>query len=311
MGECEVIEFYRSIWKTTGRRQVANILLSLAIAALAAFPLNYQKEIVNGLTEKNINPDGLFLLGLAMGGVIALSLSLKWVLGYLSSILGEDMIRRLRKRICSLSRETPEGSEKVSYGAKATMVAAEAEQVGKFTGSALSEPIVQAGTLVVIVGYIAANQPSLGLIAIGMIVPQVLIVLMVQTRVNLLVSNRVHSLRKATNWLVDAGRTTDEIQMQFDSIYDTRSQIFVWKLSSKFVLSAINGAGTVGVLVVGGWQVLEGNTDVGTVVAATVGLARLQGPTRQLIAFYRQVSATAVKFDLLRDSGVDMSQLTN
>ena len=306
-----MIEFYKSILRTTGRRQVVNILLSLAIAALAAFPLNYQKEIVNGLTEKDISPEGLLWFGAAMGAVITLSLALKWVLGYLSSILGEDMIRRLRNRICNLSRENPAGSEKIAYGAKATMVSAEAELVGKFTGSALSEPIVQAGTLVVIVGYIAANQPSLGLIAIGMIIPQVFIVLMVQTRVNYLVSDRVHTLRQATNWLVDADRSAAEITPRFDEIYDTRTRIFVWKLSSKFVLSAINGAGTVGVLVVGGWQVLEGNTDVGTVVAATVGLARLQGPTRQLIAFYRQVSATAVKFDLLREAGVEMAEATN
>ncbi|MBO9433592.1 ABC transporter ATP-binding protein [Ruegeria sp. R13_0] len=305
-----MIEFYKSILRTTGHRQVVNILLSLAIAALAAFPLNYQKEIVNGLTEKNISPGGLLWLGAAMGALITLSLALKWVLGYLSSVLGEDMIRKLRKRICNLSRENPAGSEKVAYGAKATMVSAEAEQVGKFSGSALSEPIVQAGTLVVIVGYIAANQPSLGLIAIGMIIPQVFIVLLVQTRVNSLVSDRVHTLRKATNWLVDPDRSAAEITPKFDEIYDTRSRIFVWKLSSKFVLSAINGAGTVGVLVVGGWQVLEGNTDVGTVVAATVGLTRLQGPTRQLIAFYRQVSATAVKFELLREAGVDMADAT-
>lgn len=283
-----------------------NILLSLSIAALAAFPLNYQKNIVNGLTEKDIDPGQLLVLGAAMGGVILLSLALKWILGYLSSVLGEDMIRKLRKRICVLSRERPAGSEKIAYGAKATMVSAEAEQVGKFTGSALSEPLVQAGTLVVVVGYIAANQPSLGLIAIGMIVPQIFIVLIVQTRVNSLVSDRVHTLRDATNMLVDADRSAAEITPRFDQIYETRSRIFVWKLSSKFVLSAINGIGTVGVLVVGGWQVLEGNTDVGTVVAATVGLTRLQGPTRQLIAFYRQVSATAVKFDLLREAGVDM-----
>nr|WP_255733335.1 ABC transporter transmembrane domain-containing protein [Ruegeria sp. Ofav3-42] len=285
---------------------MVNILLSLSIAALAAFPLNYQKNIVNGLTEKDIDPGQLLALGAAMCGVILLSLALKWVLGYLASVLGEDMTRKLRKRICVLSRESPEDSERIAYGTKATMVSAEAEQVGKFTGSALSEPLVQAGTLVVVVGYIAANQPSLGLIAIGMIVPQIFIVLIVQTRVNALVSDRVHTLRNATNMLVDADRSAAEITPGFDQIYVTRSRIFVWKLSSKFVLSAINGIGTVGVLVVGGWQVLEGNTDVGTVVAATVGLTRLQGPTRQLIAFYRQVSATAVKFDLLREAGVDM-----
>jgi ABC-type bacteriocin/lantibiotic exporter with double-glycine peptidase domain len=47
-------------------------------------------------------------------------------------------------------------------------------------------------------------------------------------------------------------------------------------------------------------MVLDGKTDVGTVVAATMGLGRIQGPTSFLIAFYRQVSANRVKFELLR-----------
>ena len=50
-----------------------------------------------------------------------------------------------------------------------------------------------------------------------------------------------------------------------------------------------------------GWMVLEGRTDVGTVVAATIGLGRIQGPTAFLIAFYRQVSANRIKFELLRE----------
>jgi ABC-type bacteriocin/lantibiotic exporter with double-glycine peptidase domain len=65
------------------------------------------------------------------------------------------------------------------------------------------------------------------------------------------------------------------------------------------MLSVINGAGTVGVLMLGGWLVLQGKTDVGTVVAATRGLNRILGPPAFLIAFYRQVSANRIKFELM------------
>ncbi len=301
-----MIQFYKSIWLATGRKQTINILLSLAIAGLAALPLNYQKELVNGLTYGWITKSQLVTLGLAMGAVILLSLALKWVLGYLSSRLGEDMIRNLRNSICHPTDDNIKDASPLSQGEMATMISAEAEQVGKFSGSALSEPLLQAGTLVVIVGYIATNDPALGLIALLMILPQVVIVLTVQSRVNGLVADRVHMLRGAAKQLTSGDQPTASISTRFDDIYETRSQIFVWKLSSKFVLSAINGAGTVAVLIVGGLHVLDGSTDVGTVVAATVGLARLQGPTKQLIAFYRQVSATAVKFELFRDAGVNM-----
>jgi len=77
--------------------------------------------------------------------------------------------------------------------------------------------------------------------------------------------------------------------------------MFIWKLSTKFVLSALNGAGMVAVLLLGDLLVIDGRTDVGTIVAATMGLGCIQGPTAFLIAFYLQVSATWVKFELLRD----------
>ena len=137
-----------------------------------------------------------------------------------------------------------------------------------------------------------------------MIVPQVILVLGTQGQVNRLVGERVHVLRHAT----DKCATTNFDQFNqgvvddFDTIFETRRSIFIWKLSTKFLLSAINGAGMVGVLALGGAFVISGETDVGTVVAATIGLGRLQGPTGFLIAFYRQVSATRVKYELLRDS---------
>ena len=93
----------------------------------------------------------------------------------------------------------------------------------------------------------------------------------------------------------------------FDQIYGARQTMFKWKLSTKFLLSAINAGGTVIVFMLGGFLVLEGRTDVGTVVAATMGLSRLQGPTTFLIAFYREVSANRVKFELLRGLNVQRS----
>ena len=295
-----MIELYKAIWKNTGSRQILLIILSLGIAALAAVPLEYQKDIVNGLTQSTLSTADLLSLCLAMFGFILLSLSMKWLLGYRSGLLGEDIIRKIRNRVGEIARDKPKDGNKIGGGTFATMVSAEAEEVGMFAGSAISEPLVQAGTLVSVIGFIAANQPVLGLIAFSMILPQIVIVLTVQRRVNTLIKERVRVLRGATDQLVDPKVSLSELSLEFDRIYESRSKIFLWKHSSKFFLSALNGAGLVAVLLLGGWQVLAGNTDVGTVVAATAGLMRIQSPTKFLIAFYRQVSATSVKFDLLR-----------
>ncbi len=299
-----MIELYKAIWRSTGRRQIILIVLSLAIAGLAALPLEYQKNIINGLTDSSLTLNGLFYLCMQMAAVILLSLSLKWLLRYRANILGEDTIRRIRERICTVSSADPQNQEKIAKGTVATMVSAEAEEVGNFTGTAISEPLLNAATLVVLISYIAINQPVLGIIAFCMILPQVLIVFSVQIKVNKLVARRVHLLRHVTNQIVRGNHDLKAITAEFDQIYETRSNMFLWKQSSTFFISALNSAGTIAILLLGGWQVLEGNTDVGTIVAAIAGLTRIQGSATFLMMFYRQVSATSVKFELLQDSGI-------
>jgi ABC-type bacteriocin/lantibiotic exporter with double-glycine peptidase domain len=298
-----MFSLYAAIWRVSGRRQIMLILLSIAIAGLAAVPLSFQKDIINALTSGDLKADVLIRLCIGMMSMILLSLALKWILGFRASVLGEDIIRLLRNRIYSGSKQDKlEGFGGIPTGTLATVISAESEDLGKFTGSAFSEPVVQVGTLISVIGYIASTQPVLGGIALTMIAPQIVLVLFTQRPVNRLVADRVQILRHSTNLIstTQAEGIVQDVLDEFDAIYETRRRIFIWKLSTKFLLSAINGAGTVAILLLGGFIVIEGRTDVGTVVAATIGLGRLQGPTAFLIAFYRQVSATRVKFELLQ-----------
>ncbi len=296
-----MFRLYATIWRVSSGRQIILIALSLAIAALAAAPLEFQRDIVNHLTDQQIEVDHLLLLGGGMMGVILLSLGLKWVLGYRAGTLGEDLIRLIRQRLLARTVDVAEAGENMRKGTMSTAISAEAEELGKFAGGAFSDPVVQIGTLISVIGYISSTQPGLGLIALSMIVPQIIIVLASQRKVNAFVAERVRVLRSATDNLSieDLRAASKDIEKKFDEIYETRRHMFLWKLSAKFLLSVINGAGTVGILMLGGWLVLQGKTDVGTVVAATTGLTRIQGPTSFLIAFYRQVSANRIKYDLI------------
>ena len=102
-------------------------------------------------------------------------------------------------------------------------------------------------------------------------------VLFTQEKVNQLLAERVSILRRSMDALPveDVRLAVSSVTKEFDLIYEVRRAMFHWKLSTKFVLSAINGAGTVTVFVLGGLLVHEGRTDIGTVVAATLRLSRL------------------------------------
>ncbi|MEM9126681.1 MAG: ABC transporter transmembrane domain-containing protein [Pseudomonadota bacterium] len=296
-----MFRLYSAIWRVSAGRQVILILLSIAVAALAAVPLEFQRDIINHLTSDDVGAQRLILLGVGMMAVILLSLALKWVLGYRAGTLGEDIIRLIRQRLLRRSADVTETGEDIRKGTMTTAVSAEAEELGKFAGGAFSDPVVQVGTMISVIGYISSTQPGLGLIALSMILPQVIIVLVSQRKVNVFVAERVRILRTANDNLTtaDVEAVEHDINAMFDEIYETRRHMFLWKLSAKFLLSVINGAGTVGVLMLGGYLVLDGRTDVGTVVAALSGLGRIQGPTAFLIAFYRQVSANRIKYELL------------
>lgn len=297
-----MFQLYGAIWRISGRRQIVLVLLSLAIAALAAAPLKFQQEIVNLLTDGSFDAPQLLLLGSGMMGVILLSLGLKWLMGYRSQLLGEDVIRLIRTRLLKGAAQQEKSRGEILTGTLSTAISAEAEELGRFTGSAFSEPVMQIGTLVSVIGFVASTQPGLGIVAVSMIAPQVGIVYFTQRKVNALLAERVRLLRRATDQITatELQAVVNSVTEDFDRIYDVRRIMFKWKLSTKFLLSAITGAGTVAVFMLGGLLVLQDRTDVGTVVAATMGLSRLQGPTTFLISFYRQVSANRVKFQLLR-----------
>ncbi|MEP1202140.1 MULTISPECIES: ABC transporter transmembrane domain-containing protein [unclassified Tateyamaria] len=303
-----MIQLYAAIWRVSGPRQIVLILLSVAIAALAAAPLKFQQDIVNLLTYGPFETSKLFLLGGGMMAVILVSLGLKWVMGYRSQLLGEDVIRLIRSRLLIGAANEEKSSGRIRTGTLSTAISAEAEELGKFTGGAFSEPVMQVGTLISVIGFVASTQPGLGLVALSMIAPQVIIVLLTQRKVNALLAERVRILRCATDQIT-ATELKDAVQTvlgEFDQIYNVRRTMFRWKVSTKFLLSSINGAGTVLVFMLGGAMVIDGKTDVGTVVAATLGLSRLQGPTTYLISFYREVSSNRVKFELLR--GLNLHQ---
>jgi ABC-type multidrug transport system fused ATPase/permease subunit len=119
------------------------------------------------------------------------------------------MIQSLREEIFSTSRSSVSPDENLGEGAKdklgtvVTMISAEAEAVGKFVGDCISTPIIQAGTLLSVLSYMLYTEPLLGLVVLGIAVPQVVIVPWVQRRINVQVRERARTLRHAGDLIVE------------------------------------------------------------------------------------------------------------
>lgn len=295
-------ELYGAVWRVTGREQILLILLSLLVASLAALPLKFQQLAVNSLVEHG-EVRRLAWLCAGFLGAVLLSAAFKWVLGLRLSVVGERVVLLIRKRLYAnyVADSVRDEQGTPQRGTLVAMLAAEAETVGAFAGAAISAPLVQVGTLVSVIGFIVVSQPWLGLLAIAVVVPQAAIVLSIQSRINLRVRERVQALRDASDRISrsDLARVEDEVLADFTAIFETRRRVFFLKLSSKLALAAISALGKVGILFLGGWLVLRGQGDVGTVVASLTGLTRIEGPWRDLVSFFRGASTVRVKYAML------------
>ena len=295
-------ELYRAIWRVTGRQQWLLLLLALLVAGIAAAPLKLQQLVINGLVEA-AEPRLIVWLCVGFLAVVLVSAGLKFLLRLRISIVGERVVLLIRKRLyANLVHDTREGAEGLpTRGTLVTKLAAEAEMVGAFAGSAIAMPLVQLGTLVSVVAFILVQQPWLGLLVVAVVVPQAIIVKALQARINVRVKERIVALRRASDRISEADlQALDEaVNEDFREVYETRKKIFVLKLSSKLGLQVISAAGIFGILLVGGLLVLDGRSDIGTVVASLSGLTRLEGPWRELIAFFRNASTVRVKYEML------------
>ena len=299
---------YAYVWRSSARQQIVLIVLAVIAAVLATAPLELQRHIINTLAGRERAERLAWLCGgylaaaaLAIGG-------LKYTVNIRSSRLGELMIRSLREKIFDSSSTISRGEAATdSSGTVVTMISTEAEVVGKFVGDSISTPIVQAGTLLSVLSYMLYTEPRLGLVVLFIAVPQLVVVPLIQRRINARTRERVRTLRRAGDLVADnmqgGGESGNSVGSQvgtaFGAIYDLRLHVFRLKFGLKFLVSGLQSVGVFALLFAGGIMVLNGKTEIGIVVAFISGLDRVLDPWRELIAFVRSTSAARVEFDLI------------
>jgi ABC-type multidrug transport system fused ATPase/permease subunit len=304
-------ELYEYVWRSSSRQQIVLIVLAVIAAVLATAPLELQRHIINTLAGRERADRLAWLCGGYLAAALAIG-GLKYAVNIRSSRLGESMIRSLREKIfdssSTISRgETLGETATDSSGTVVTMISTEAEAVGKFVGDCISTPIVQAGTLLSVLIYMLYTEPRLGLIVLFIAVPQLVVVPLIQRRINVRTRERVRTLRRAGDLVADNmrgdGESGSSVESQvgaaFGAIYDLRLHVFRLKFGLKFLVSGLQSVGVFALLFAGGIMVLNGKTEIGIVVAFISGLDRVLDPWRELIAFVRSTSAAKVQFDLI------------
>jgi len=300
-----VKDLYRYIWKVSARDQVLLSLLAVTLFLLELVPLELQRRIVNGAVEAR----GWELVGTLCLVYVAVAIvhgSLKLVMNVYRGSVSEAANKRLRTRMNPAA--TPNSAEAAvpgGEGVKISMIVSEVESVGGFVGSSFSEPLLNGGMLLSIFGYMLFTQPWMALVAFLIFCPQMLFIPLLQGAINRRTKRRIETMRALSVDIVDeaadrAGvRTHQTFLRRIADVYRLNMQIFVRKYGMNFLMNLLHQVGVIGILAVGGWLVLQGKTEVGTIVAFISGLSRMNDPWNDLVDFFRNLTNTGLKFRMI------------
>ena len=279
-------------WRESARHQPWLCLLAAAIFPLTMVPLELQRRIIDrAIGDQNL--DLLFWLGALYLGTVVLQGGLKYLLRVYRAFVGERATLRLRRTVHHQDRDEEQGQT-------VSIVASEVERVGGFVGESFSEPILQGGILVVVLGYMLVVEPTIALISLCFFVPQILLVPMIQRFINQRALRKVRLVRELGEQIVDAvGR--DHYDRTAHRVYGVRMSYYRLKFFSKLFTNFMNHLAPLSVLMVGGYLVINGETTVGTIVAFISGFERMADPSRQLIAYYRLASESQVQYRLIAE----------
>ena len=129
------------VLQQSGMHQVALALLSVAVFALSAVPLELQRRIVNDAIGSGAVRT-IFLLALAYAGVAILEQSFKLVLNVYRAWVSETAVRALRRTLHVQRMDVAAGSTETTgveiAGVEIAMIVQEAEPIGGLVGVRIS-----------------------------------------------------------------------------------------------------------------------------------------------------------------------------
>ncbi len=291
---------YGYVIKVSARQQVRLALLTLIIFPLASVPLEFQRRIIDHAVT-GADAGLLFLFGGLYLGVLVLQGSLKFVRDIYLNRIAEGVARLLRKRF--VHGERPDVIEE---GTKQAILASESERVGGFVAESISLPMLQIGTMLSIAIYMITVDPLIAAVAIAFLTPSIIVVALAQPVLNGLSETKISAVRELGENVLQDGRNPGSDNAAPDGlierIYHLRLRFANIKNATKSINSFVNYLGLLCILLVGGWEAIQGRTEIGVIVAFMSGYERMTGPARDLLNFYRRLSMMHVQYALVSEA---------
>ena len=296
---------FRYVWQTTGRHQLWLAALSTVLFILTMGPLELQRRIVNSALESGEIGRVAWLCAAYVALVVSAG-GIKLGFNVFRGWISENAVRDLRRRVYDHAAECEDCSDSKQEGIGMSIILAEVEPVGGFVGMSISEPLMQIGTLVTVFSYMVVLQPWMAVFSLVLFSVQAFFIPRLQRAINRRAASRIQVMRELSGAMIDdfaPGPTPASRRRAFaeriDRIFGLNMQIYWFKFIMNFSMNLTHHFGVIGVLLVGGWYVLQHQLEVGTVVAFMSGLKQINDPWGDLVDYFRETTVSQVKYRLI------------
>jgi ABC-type bacteriocin/lantibiotic exporter with double-glycine peptidase domain len=290
------------VWRVSAWSQLWISLLAIGVFALNTVPLELQRRILNAMI---LDGDIKLILGLtiAYASVVLAEGFVKLLMYIYRGWVTEKAVRALRLSTAALVESQPEQRGKAGVqGVEISLILDEPESIGAFVGAAFSEFVLQVGILLSVFGYMFYLQPLLAVVCLAAFSPQFVFVPLMQRAINRRVQSRIAVLRQASVGVLQGGTSDVEKALQqelrFAEIFQLNLGIVKLRYSMKFFMNITQNFSKAVMLGVGGWYVVNGDAQLGTVVAFISGLNNVSDPWRDLVTWFQDMMVTDAKYQI-------------
>lgn len=308
---------YRYIFQKSFWQQAVVIALTLVLLPLAPVPLELQRRLLDDAIATK-DADLLITLALFYLGAMLVTAAFKFAMRTQRELISARVVRSLRQSVflCMYTFvpkmhpvEKPQDLDQVDEGAVVSMLSSEVEKLGGFAGAAISGPLLAVGTLVFVLGYMFYVEPLVASIALALYSPQFFIVPFFQSRMNLLSQKKSLKLRELGSFIIEnpeedllAAQPPTRFNTLIEDILRLRTRFIVNKNIMKTINNLLISLGPFGVISVGGYMAIQGEIEIGIILAFVSGLERLGGPIRDIVNSYSQITDARMRYATLLDA---------
>ncbi len=248
---------------------------------------------------------GVFLFFVLVNG------GFKYWINVAKGALGERMLRRMRFDLFSLIlRFTPETLRNIKSSETATMIKDEVEPIGGFIGDAFITPVFLGTQALTALAFIMVQNVWLGLLALGVIGIQFTVIPRMRRELLRLGKQRQVASRRLAGRVAEVVDGIEavhvhsahawertEIGHRLYELFDIRFKIYRRKFMVKFLNNLLAQLTPFLFYAIGGYFALNGNLDIGQLVAVIGAYRELPPPLKELIDWDQQRLDVQVKYD--------------